>query len=78
MDMSKGPLVYYQNGSPLSIQLLIYFFCYSNVICLVIQIGQKLSKVAVALEKQFGAPQDVEGAVVDSDIYIVQTRPQPL
>lgn len=47
-----------------------------GMICL--QVGQQLCKVAVILEEEFGAPQDVEGAVVGSNIFIVQTRPQPL
>jgi len=41
------------------------------------QLGQKLSKIGVALEDAFGGPQDVEGAIVGDDIYIVQSRPQP-
>lgn len=44
----------------------------------VLQIGQQLCKVAAALEDAFGAPQDVEGALVGSDVFVVQTRPQPL
>lgn len=47
-----------------------------GTICL--QVGQQLCKVAVILEDEFGAPQDVEGAVVGSKIFVVQTRPQPL
>lgn len=42
------------------------------------QVGQQLCKVAVMLEEEFGAPQDVEGALVGSEVFIVQTRPQPL
>ncbi|DBA93500.1 hypothetical protein WJX82_005630 [Trebouxia sp. C0006] len=42
------------------------------------QVGQQLCKVAVMLEEEFGAPQDVEGVVVGSNIFVVQTRPQPL
>ena len=44
----------------------------------VMQVGQQLCKVAVELEEAFGAPQDVEGAIVESDVFIVQTRPQPM
>lgn len=44
----------------------------------VTQVGQQLCKVAVELEEAFGAPQDVEGAIVGSDVFIVQTRPQPM
>ena len=43
-----------------------------------LQVGQQLCQVAVALEEAFGGPQDVEGAIVGQDVYIVQTRPQPL
>lgn len=43
-----------------------------------LQVGQQLCKIAVALEEAFGEPQDVEGALVGSEVYIVQTRPQPL
>lgn len=43
-----------------------------------LQVGQQLCKVAVALEEAFGEPQDVEGALVGSEVFIVQTRPQPL
>ena len=40
-------------------------------------VGRKLAAVGAALEKAFKGPQDVEGALVGSDVYIVQTRPQP-
>lgn len=42
------------------------------------QVAQQLCKVAVELEEAFGAPQDIEGAIVGSDVFIVQTRPQPM
>lgn len=42
------------------------------------QLGQRLCAVGFFLERKFGCPQDVEGCVVGKDIYIVQTRPQPL
>lgn len=42
------------------------------------QIGQRLCAVGFFLECKFGCPQDVEGCVIGDDIYIVQTRPQPL
>ncbi|XP_050141844.1 phosphoglucan, water dikinase, chloroplastic [Malus sylvestris] len=42
------------------------------------QLGQRLSTVGFFLERKFGSPQDVEGCLVGKDIYIVQTRPQPL
>eukprot|EP00850_Spirogloea_muscicola_P003513 SM000014S00301 [mRNA] locus=s14:501177:507786:- [translate_table: standard] len=40
-------------------------------------LGSKLAKVGKLLEDKLGAPQDVEGAVVDGKIFIVQARPQP-
>lgn len=42
-----------------------------------LQLGQGLAKVGAAMETAFGAAQDVEGAVVDGAIYVVQSRPQP-
>lgn len=42
------------------------------------QVGQRLCAVGFFLERKFGCPQDVEGCLVGKDIYIVQTRPQPL
>ncbi|XP_030508153.2 phosphoglucan, water dikinase, chloroplastic [Cannabis sativa] len=42
------------------------------------QLGQRLGSVGFFLEQKFGCPQDVEGCVVGKDIFIVQTRPQPL
>ncbi|XP_019428059.1 PREDICTED: phosphoglucan, water dikinase, chloroplastic [Lupinus angustifolius] len=42
------------------------------------QLGQRLCSVGFFLERKFGSPQDVEGCVVGKDIFIVQTRPQPL
>ncbi|KAL0323376.1 UNVERIFIED_CONTAM: Phosphoglucan, water dikinase, chloroplastic [Sesamum angustifolium] len=41
------------------------------------QLGQRLGAVGFFLEQKFGCPQDVEGCLVASDIFIVQTRPQP-
>jgi phosphoglucan,water dikinase len=41
------------------------------------EVGGNLAAAGVELEKAFGGPQDVEGAFVGGDIYIVQTRPQP-
>ena len=45
--------------------------------CWTAQLGQRLSKIGVALEEAFGGPQDVEGALVGDSVYIVQSRPQP-
>lgn len=42
------------------------------------QLGQQLCTIGFFLERKFGCPQDVEGCVVGRDIFIVQTRPQPL
>ncbi|XP_038995104.1 phosphoglucan, water dikinase, chloroplastic-like isoform X2 [Hibiscus syriacus] len=42
------------------------------------QLSQRLCTVGFFLERKFGCPQDVEGCVLGKDIYIVQTRPQPL
>lgn len=41
------------------------------------QVGQRLASIGYYLEKSFGSAQDVEGCIVGTDIYIVQTRPQP-
>jgi len=41
------------------------------------QLGNKLRVVGQLLEKVFDCPQDVEGCIVNNEIYIVQTRPQP-
>ena len=41
-------------------------------------LGQRLGAVGFFLERKFGCPQDVEGCLVGKDIFVVQTRPQPL
>ncbi|CAL8462111.1 g1642 [Coccomyxa elongata] len=41
------------------------------------EVGKQLAEVGAALEEAFGGPQDVEGALIGSEVYIVQTRPQP-
>ena len=41
-------------------------------------VGTALAQAGASLEEQFGAPQDVEGCFVGEQLYIVQTRPQPL
>lgn len=41
------------------------------------EVGRSLAAVGAALEKAFKGPQDVEGALAGSQVYIVQTRPQP-
>ncbi|KAL2497284.1 Phosphoglucan [Abeliophyllum distichum] len=42
------------------------------------QLGTRLGAVGLFLEREFKCPQDVEGCLVGDDIFIVQTRPQPL
>ncbi|KAL8262896.1 hypothetical protein R6Q59_024245 [Mikania micrantha] len=42
------------------------------------QLGQKLGAVGLFLERKFGSAQDVEGCVVGKEVFIVQTRPQPV
>lgn len=42
------------------------------------QFGQRLAAVGQYLEQRFGSAQDVEGCMVGEDIFIVQSRPQPL
>jgi phosphoglucan,water dikinase len=42
------------------------------------QFGQRLAAIGQYLEQKFGSAQDVEGCMVGEDIYIVQSRPQPL
>lgn len=41
------------------------------------ELAGKLAAIGTVLEAEFGAPQDVEGAVKGDDIYVVQSRPQP-
>ncbi|KAL6527569.1 Phosphoglucan, water dikinase, chloroplastic [Orobanche gracilis] len=42
------------------------------------EVGRRLGAVGFYLEGKFGCPQDVEGCLVGEDVFIVQTRPQPL
>jgi phosphoenolpyruvate synthase/pyruvate phosphate dikinase len=39
-------------------------------------LGRRLGAVGRLIEAAFGAPQDIEGAVVGSAIWLVQARPQ--
>ena len=39
-------------------------------------VGARLGRVGALLEQSLGSPQDVEGGIVDGDVYIVQSRPQ--
>ena len=42
-----------------------------------VALGERLAAAGAALEAAFGAPQDVEGAIVDGVVHVVQSRPQP-
>ncbi|KAH0899996.1 hypothetical protein HID58_049564 [Brassica napus] len=42
------------------------------------RLGQRLGSVGFFLERNFHCAQDVEGCLVGEDVYIVQSRPQPL
>jgi len=35
-----------------------------------------ISRVGLEVERVWGAPQDIEGAVSQGNYYVVQTRPQ--
>jgi len=39
---------------------------------------RRLAAVGAALEAEFGGPQNVEGCLVGDDVYVFQSRPQPL
>lgn len=41
-----------------------------------LNLGKRLGNLAGRVEQEFGAPQDIEGAVVGNEIYLVQSRPQ--
>jgi phosphoglucan, water dikinase len=41
-------------------------------------LGKRIGAVAALLEAEFGGPQDVEGCLVGEELYVVQTRPQPM
>ena len=41
------------------------------------RLGQRLSAIGSFVEQALGKPQDLEGAVVKGQIYLVQARPQP-
>jgi phosphoglucan,water dikinase len=40
------------------------------------ELATRLARIGRNLEQALGAPQDIEGAVVDGEIYLVQARPQ--
>lgn len=39
-------------------------------------LGRRLAKIARLVEREFGGPQDIEGAITGREIYLVQSRPQ--
>ena len=39
-------------------------------------IGKRIGDVGVVIENYYGASQDIEGAICQDIIYIVQTRPE--
>jgi phosphoenolpyruvate synthase/pyruvate phosphate dikinase len=41
------------------------------------ELAVRLAAVGAVLEAEFGSSQDVEGAILDGDIFVVQSRPQP-
>jgi phosphoglucan,water dikinase len=40
------------------------------------RLGRRLAQAAAAIERAFGAPQDVEGVYAGNEIHLVQARPQ--
>ena len=36
----------------------------------------RIAAVGIAVERTLGCAQDIEGVVMDGDVYVVQTRPQ--
>jgi phosphoenolpyruvate synthase/pyruvate phosphate dikinase len=40
------------------------------------KLGKQLGEVAVCIEQHYGTSQDIEGALYNNEIYIVQSRPQ--
>ena len=40
-------------------------------------LGKRLGIVGALLEKIFGCPQDIEGCIMNNQLYILQSRPQP-
>ena len=39
-------------------------------------LGKKLGEIAIIIENHYKMSQDIEGAIYDDRIYIVQSRPQ--
>eukprot|EP00889_Picochlorum_renovo_P003611 jgi/Picre1/30641/NNA_006002.t1 len=40
-------------------------------------LGKRLGIIGTLLEKVFGCPQDIEGCIMNNQLYILQSRPQP-
>lgn len=40
------------------------------------RLGRRLAAIACLVEQAFGGPQDIEGAIVGDEIWLVQSRPQ--
>ncbi len=36
----------------------------------------KIAEAGAAIERAMGSPQDIEGVVVNGEVFVVQTRPQ--
>ncbi|RUS84180.1 hypothetical protein EGW08_008067, partial [Elysia chlorotica] len=47
----------------------------TSSVCLTEEMILKLASLGIELEKRFGSPRDVEWAVVDSNIFMLQCRP---
>jgi phosphoglucan,water dikinase len=39
-------------------------------------LARRLASAGKLIEEKFGGPQDIEGAILDNEVWIVQTRPQ--
>ena len=39
-------------------------------------LGKRLAAVGASVETAFGRPQDIEGAIVGDQLFLVQARPQ--
>ena len=57
---------------------LFLFVLISALSSLGVQTNTLLAAVGAALEAEFGSPQNVEGCVVGEDVFVFQSRPQPL
>jgi len=41
-----------------------------------IKIGRRLGEISILIEEYYKSKQDIEGAIYEDIIYIVQSRPQ--